>query len=88
MPETMVSWAFCHSGSAIFNLKGEVIGIHFAGYTKKILVPVPVTDSRGKTILNADGTPKIKLAEQSIKESVGLNHGVRVDLIHDFLRSL
>ena len=77
-----------NSGSAMFNKKGDVVGIHFSGHVKTFLVPVPVLDANGNPVLNPDGTPKLKLGTQSVKESVGLNFGVKVDKIHDFLRTL
>ena len=78
-----------NSGSPIFNKKGQVVGIHYSGQGNQIVfVPVPELDANNQPIKNPDGTIKMTLGKRRIKEAVGINIGVRGDVIDSFLRSV
>lgn len=70
-----------NSGSPIFNRNGAVIGIHFSGRGNiTVLVPGETQDSTG--------TVRQTLVSRRIKEAVGINEGIRADLIEDFLKTI
>jgi pSer/pThr/pTyr-binding forkhead associated (FHA) protein/V8-like Glu-specific endopeptidase len=66
------------SGSPLFNKQGRVVGIHFGGRGNiLVLVPEEVKDAKGKVTQ--------KLVSRRIKEAVGINEGIRADVIQEFL---
>lgn len=78
-----------NSGSPIFNTNGEVVGIHYSGEGNiNVFVPVPALDDNNQPIRNPDGTLKMTLGSRRIKQALGINIGVRADVIARFLGTI
>ncbi len=69
------------SGSPILNKNGKVVAIHYGGKGNlSVLVPLNIPDTSG-------GTKQIIITKR-IKEAVGLNEGIRADVIREFMVSI
>ncbi|MBI4548739.1 MAG: trypsin-like peptidase domain-containing protein [Ignavibacteriae bacterium] len=68
-----------NSGSPLLNKKGQLVGIHYGSRGNvPVLVPIELPDS--------NGVLQTTVVTKRIKEAVGINEGIRVDVIEDFLR--